>query len=652
MTEQRMDIQETEGKKKSIGRHVLEACLLAVLILYPLRHVWVGGDLWDVGYNYGNFAYPGIESMGKTWFFATFLSNAIGHLLTLLPYGHTVLGMNVYTGLFASLLAVVGYFFCTRSLKISPVFAFVGEMLALSMCWCPTAKLYDYLTYVFFLACMILLYKGLTKDKAWMLILAGACLGLNLFIRFSNLPEMGLILAVWAYAFFDAFEGRKDADGAWIGKAFSKLGKWTLFCILGYAVPLLVGFGYIAIRYGIGEYITGIRLLFAMTETAADYKPLSMIAGLIWPFREALYWIPRLVFFAVAAFLFVMVTDYLPLCLPESAREKGRKVFVVIGWIGMILCSAAMVAWMIFPRKEGAGRLTSFYYQSYDPIYWPCALTWMLAMGIGLIHIIYPKGKKEERLLGALLILVGILTSLGSNNGIYPSFNNMFVFFPYVFAEIWRFTCLTFEKASNRPKSAPERKVDVFPVSVVLWAFLGVVSVQIFLFGIFFVFCEGTGAKNVNATVSHNKALSGIYMSEDRARALSEISEFVEKEGLSGKEVILHGKIPALSFYLGMRPAIHSWNDLDSFSRDVMQETMSDLMNAIYKKERELPIVIATKEYAMYGPIFPWTDIDPAEFASTDEKWDLIRAFMGAYRYQKVFENERFVIWMKQSTEE
>ena len=56
IVEQNKEVQGAEAKaaaepgtKKHFGRHILEACLLAVLILYPMRHVWVGGDLWDVG---------------------------------------------------------------------------------------------------------------------------------------------------------------------------------------------------------------------------------------------------------------------------------------------------------------------------------------------------------------------------------------------------------------------------------------------------------------------------------------------------------------------------------------------------------------------------------------------------------------------------
>ncbi|MGN1147790.1 MAG: hypothetical protein ACI4TB_05170, partial [Lachnospiraceae bacterium] len=89
-----------------------------ILLLYPLRHIHWGLDLWDTGYNYANFRYMGLEHMDPMWFFSTYLANAVGHLLTFLPGGHTVLFMNLYTGLFVSLLAVLAYWFCTKRLEI------------------------------------------------------------------------------------------------------------------------------------------------------------------------------------------------------------------------------------------------------------------------------------------------------------------------------------------------------------------------------------------------------------------------------------------------------------------------------------------------------------------------------------------------------
>ena len=95
--------RQKENSKLIWGTRALDACLLLVLVLYPMRHVKLGGDLWDVGYNYGNFMYPQLGRMGKTWYFSTYFASKLGHLLTLLPYGNTWIGMNVYTGLIASL---------------------------------------------------------------------------------------------------------------------------------------------------------------------------------------------------------------------------------------------------------------------------------------------------------------------------------------------------------------------------------------------------------------------------------------------------------------------------------------------------------------------------------------------------------------------
>ena len=121
----------------------------------------------------------------------------------------------------------------------------------------------------------------------WYLFLAGICLGANVLVRFSNLPEAAMIAAVWVYAFLAA---RKRQEGTGIGLS----AKYTLFCLGGYLTALAVGLGYLHIRYGLDAYVSGIMRLFAMTEDATDYKPASMLTGLIGPYRENLYWVVRI----------------------------------------------------------------------------------------------------------------------------------------------------------------------------------------------------------------------------------------------------------------------------------------------------------------------------------------------------------------------
>ena len=190
-----------------------------ILFLYPLRHINMGLDLADTGYDYANFRY-GFEHMDSKWFFSTYLSNVVGHFLTCIPGGHTLLFMNLYTGLFVSMLAFISYRFLTKKMEIPEVFVFIGEMAAISLCWSPTAVLYNYITYLLLLVGVLLIYEGLTQEKEVYLIMAGAALGTNIFVRFSNLPEAGLIVAVWAY-------------GTICRKNIKRVVQETGFCMLG-----------------------------------------------------------------------------------------------------------------------------------------------------------------------------------------------------------------------------------------------------------------------------------------------------------------------------------------------------------------------------------------------------------------------------------
>ena len=103
-------------ERKGKLRHIIESYIFPViLILYPLRHIHWGLDLWDTGYNYSNFQFAGLEHMDPMWFFSTYLANIVGSALTKLPFADTLLGMNFYTGLFVSILAFLGYCFCAAS---------------------------------------------------------------------------------------------------------------------------------------------------------------------------------------------------------------------------------------------------------------------------------------------------------------------------------------------------------------------------------------------------------------------------------------------------------------------------------------------------------------------------------------------------------
>lgn len=619
----------------------LEVLYVIILAVYPLRHVHWGLDLWDTGYNYANFQYMGLEHMDPMWLFSTYLSNVVGHFLTKLPGAGSLVGMNCYTGLFVSALALMGYFFCTKKLGISSYVAFVGEFIAISFCWSPTAVLYNYLTYVLFLGCVILLYTGLLQEKKWYLYAAGLCLGANVLVRFSNLPEAAMILVVWVYGVIETLEWRQK-----ISRTISR----TLWCLGGYLTALAVLLGYIAVRYGFGNYIDGIMQLFGMTERATDYTAVSMVMGIVGTYVEHLYWVER-IFVFVAAGTTVCAAGGLLLryCTGLKGNATVQKLLKAGSCVVCVVCAAAMLWWFY----NGNIRFTSWSFDTYDPIWHPGVVFLMLTMLIAVIRIFHRNVPKEEKLISGMVLLVVLLTSIGSNNKVYPSFNNLFVAAPYTLWQSVRFVEEGKEKEIRIGKEGGKHLYILFsPVAAkcVLMAFLALFVLVVTCFGANFVFAEATGTKDVSATTENNEILKGTKMSPERAEWMNSISSYVKDNNLQGREVILYGKIPALSYYLQMPSAFNPWSDLESYSVSKLALELEKLRGDITEKGTERPVIIAEKSYEDFFPD-AITEVDPDKERDYDEalqrveKWMLITDFMEEFGYEKSFVNEKFVIW-------
>ena len=155
-------------------------------------------------------------------------------------------------------------------------------------------------------------------------------------------------------------------------------------------------------------------------------------------------------------------------------------------------------------------------------------------------------------------------------------------------------------------------------------------------FGTRFVFAEATGIKSTAAKVENNAVLKGIRMSEERARWLQEISAYASENKLTGREVILYGYIPSLSFYLEMPSAFNPWSDLVSYSTASMAAAMEEMKKEL-TEGKEPPIVILNKDCAV--------DIQADLAAAGDAKLSMIVQFMKDYNYKETFSNDKFVLY-------
>ncbi len=589
-------VKRENWKTKALCRVVWIISALA-LAVYPLRHVALGVDLWDGGYNYANFRYNSLAYMDSMWYFATWLANQTGSLLMKLPFGDTMLGMNCYTGLIVSALGVVSYLFSVKRLRVPAPLAFAGVFAAEALCWAPTAALYNYLTYLFLLGGVCLLYEGLTKDRMGYLAAAGVLLGLNVGNRFSNLAQTGLILAVWAYGVFDK-------------KTAKKVLQQTGACVLGYLAAFLLFLLGISLKYGFGAYASGVLRLFQMTRDASDYTPLHMLGGIPRAFAQAemTYWAKRFLLFLAAA---------LAVCLPWPSRgAKWKKT-------ACVLLGAGFFLWL---KGKGFSYPDAAFY---DAVYGPCVILLEILTVFCVCRVFLPGVSKEERLLSLLLLLVVYVTSLGGNNAIYASLNNGFFVFPAFFGLAWKF-------------GRESRHILAFPVKCVLAVSALFALVSCARFGRAFVYEKAAGGRDLTAQVTGAPVLEGMKTGPENAENLSGLYGYLEREQLLDRECILFGGIPGVSYYMGLAPAMNIWSDLASYGTEVMERDLAAVEEKA-KASGVCPLVILERGCADYA-----AGTGEASFtdAQAEPKFRMLLAYMDRQGYELAYLNEGFAVYV------
>lgn len=593
----------TERLKNSRVVHFGEKVLFPlVLFLYPLLHVCYGVEWRDTGYNYGNFIY--MDHMDSMWKFSTYLSNVAGSFLTRLPFGDCMLGMNVYTGLTVCVLALWAYYFFVKKIGIPPIIVFVGEVISIGLCWCPTALLYNYLTYLLMFAAVFCLYQAMAGEKNIWFVLAGIALGLNVFVRFSNLAQIAFIVGVWTYGVIQKKKGREICA-------------WTLWCVLGFFIGFCSIFLVICAKYGAGEYVSAILRLFDMSSEASSYTILSMVESQIRNYLQNFIWMAYMLPFMGIGFIGFAV-------LPKHLL-KWKKT-------GYVFCMALVFHWL---RNQNMFNYT--YTTIMSVFQWAVCLLSM-SLIIGIYAIFSKKTTSEEKLLCGLAILIALLTPLGSNNHLNASMNNLFFGAPVTLWMLWKMG------KKIPPLKLLERKgrkiyLFSYPFKALVSMIVAMLLLQSLLFGTTFVFVENGGGENLHTKIENSAILKGMYTDEFHSQNLEELLDYVKKNNLTGEEVILYGNIPSLSYYLEMPFAISSWPDLPSYNYGVMSADLGRVAENI-RAGKKAPVIILD---AAYGK--QMLEQEETGEKMEEKKLALIADFAEEFQYELKFENSKFMLF-------
>lgn len=592
-----MTHQKNETKKEKITNVIA----IIVLLLYPLREVTIGLDLMDAGYALGNYLF--FDTMNETWKLATYLSNVLGVLFMKLPFGDTWVGMNVYTSLLVGMTASASYGFLLKQKIGKPWILFLGELVALSLCWSPSVILYQYLGYIFMTIASMLLYVALVREKRAYFVIAGMILGAAVAVRMPNITYMALILPVWFFAWLN----RKDKKEK--NKWFSKLLGQTGYCVLGYAIGLLLPIGYICIRYGIGAYPAMISAYFGMTDTATDYKPTSMVTAMFEDYIVYGVWLLLFILYLVAGLVLVYVA--------KDRFQKTKKVLFVAGMAVLLrLC-------------YGRGMF-DFDYTTYFSMYkW--LTVFLLVSILSSIWLLWSKRVEKEHKLWAVFMLVIIfVTPLGGNNGLYYIINNLFLVAPITLAILWYYL------SDKKLFSTKENGTMIQFVCKSMMLFLCIcVTIQSILFGADFVFHDAPqkGESYTQVQIQGSQSTKGLYTTVDKAEELNKLGGYLTENDLLKKEVILYGDIPAISYIYDLESAIYStWVDLASNSLETLE---NELVSTRLKESK--PLVIMSSQAALR--------MTQETERQADKKLDAIYQFITDMKYDNTYSSEQFYVY-------
>lgn len=553
-----------------------------ILLVYPLVKINQGIDVSDSTYSLSNYLF--FDRLEGTWVISTYLSNVVGWLLTNLPLGTTLLGMNLYTGLIVGGLALGMYYLMRKWMPAWIVF--MGEFIAIGFLWIPTTILYNYLTYVLFSLGAVFLYKALAEEKDKLLMLAGFFLGLNVWVRIPNLAEMALIVCVWYYCYLQKGKGQFNV-------AVRKTGLSIGGYVLGVCVPLI----FILFQYGFAGIIEMIQGLSQMQSGDDSYSIFSMITATIHAYIRTGKWAG----FIVAG----IVMGLAMFALKKDCFVMPKKVLYLV-------CVVVLIRFF-----WGRGMFSFRYYEDYTSMYEWGMIGLYLAIA-ACIYLLIGKGvSSQERLWGMITLVIICITPLGSNNYTYQNLNNLFVAAPV--------TLYAFVKWFRRRYPA-EKTVLLFPTKAMLSVLAFMILLQSTGFHFQFVFRDGMDGTKRDTVLTGPSVVAGMKTTEENAENISGLLNYIQTEGET-EEIICFGDCPGLPFLLQKPTAVDSaWPDLDSEPVEKLEENLLSL-------EAFPTVIIRHTE--------PTSD-------SFNTKKELLLDYMGANHYKTVYENAAYTVYQAQ----
>ena len=597
--------KETSKQQEGLFRRFLQwgnevqqkpavVCSLFPTLLVVFAYIGMnrGVDLTDTTYSLGNYMQFG--SLRGDWIYATYLSNLFGHLLMGFFTDRLIL-LNMITRLLPLATSLAVYF--TFQKRIPPVILFLGEMIALGLCWCPTVILYNYLSYLLFTAAGLLLWGWSENGKKRLLFLAGVVLGLAFLVRISNLVYCIWILFVW-YHLADRPKEIAKASGICIGGYCSGIA--MAFAILIVSEAGRGGWqGAIDGLGGMMQWVSG--LFTSSAGDAGGYSMGAMLKAIAGGYLFGARW-----------FLFLLAGMALGTVMFGFRKESFL-------WVKTILYLSGIALIFVYYFRNGV--CTAKYYNNGSIFGIGTILLFVFLLLLAYIAspLCHKALLRKDKGLAFFALVALLAAPLGSNNHLYAVLNQMFLTAPVGICLLGKWI------------QTQERKAWYHPLRYMAIAFLGLFTIQCILFGWNYTFKDGEDGtpRNYKMECVLLRSLNGMYTSEAHGKAIADMMYKGLPQGYRQKKLLTYGNLPGLHYALGMDPALSNlWPDLDSYAYSDMESELQSLQGQSFW------IITAAKM--------------PDYTGDMQKKYSLLQDFIYNNGYEIEYRNEEFIVYGKE----
>ena len=580
---------------------------LLLVVLYQLVFMFQGLDFLDEGFTATFYQQFFNDPASVQYNFMYWLSGLIGAAFVYLFPDTGLLGLRVLAILFTTASILIVY----NLLKdyLNKGYLRIGLLLAL-MCACHNPKLfhYNFLSVLFYTSTASLLFTGLKKNRLWMLIVAGAFVGLDAFSRLPSIVNLGLIVAIVFYGILS-----KSRIKTMVAQSAGFLAG---FCLAVAAMFLLIkAMGHLDIFIGAFKLVTQM----GQGEGESAYGIMLLIRNFLNSYNDAL-------FFTLYILALIIIAAFVPRWLQEK-WNCPRWVASFVKYFSLLLACLIML--------KGLEILMRWY------------------VGLTIITFVLIMMSKTSKEIKTLMLIGTYITAtypLGSSAGIFTAGIHIFwISLPIAMDYLlgmksfdFRFTLTTnHNTVLNNDAIVKEPQFRIFKAGLLVITIIGCLYHQWF-----YPLHDESSRLGMFYSVD-NKYVKGVLTSKERVNATNELLAASDKFVKPGDYVLAFHSLPIYHYMTNTRP--YTGNPMPWYY--VSGAFKSQLYKAV-EETKVLPVVIVQKIKTTPNDHAAWPDLWPTDsiFYKPDTDIRTIRQkqymdeFLAKYNYKVGWENALFKI--------